>query len=100
MVTEVTTAGLTSVRPVLEAALGFHHAVLGNHIQVDAVLAHLGEVSASGDHAYFADLVRFMDDRPNLHLSGAGPIWLADEHRVRERWRALVLRRRTLATAR
>lgn len=98
--TEVTTAGLTSVRPVLEAALGFHHAVLGNHIQVDAVLAHLGEVSASGDHAYFADLVRFMDDRPNLHLSGAGPIWLADEHRVRERWRALVLRRRTLATAR
>jgi hypothetical protein len=65
--TELSNAGLTSLRPLLELALVLHHAVRGNHVQVDADLAGIDEISTGGDHAYYADLTRFMAVRPILN---------------------------------
>ncbi|MFZ3562890.1 ATP/GTP-binding protein [Streptomyces sp. BH097] len=91
--TELTNAGLTSQRPLLELALAFHHAVLGDDSQIDARLACLSEVTAGGDYAYYTDLTCFMADR----LLPTGPAqslnWLDGETVVRERWRALVVTR-------
>ncbi|MBO1332572.1 hypothetical protein [Streptomyces sp. VRA16 Mangrove soil] len=92
--TELANAGLTALRPLLELALAFHHTVTGEHDQADADLARLAELTADGDHAYYADLARFMNPR---HPHDPGPdatTWLDDAELVRGRWRALVAGRR------
>ncbi|WP_425824608.1 ATP/GTP-binding protein [Streptomyces fractus] len=96
--TEIANAGLISHRPLLELALAFHQAVLGDGGQIDASLACLSELTAGGNHTYYVDLIRFMADRP-LPATPTQPLnWLDGEPAVRERWRALVLARRAIAT--
>ncbi|MFJ9036662.1 hypothetical protein ACIRF8_08740 [Streptomyces sp. NPDC102406] len=95
--TEVSNAGLHSVRPVLELALAFHHTVLADHDRITADLERLEQLSGTGDHVHCVDLVHFMDGRPLAPRPQPGANWLAEEQTVRERWRALVLTRRSLA---
>ncbi|MBK3564830.1 ATP/GTP-binding protein [Streptomyces sp. MBT62] len=91
--TEIETAGLTSLLPLLELAVCFHHAVRGDEELLAAAIHRLRRITNDGDHAYLADIACFMDDR--LIAAEASPVrWLENEEAVRRRWHALVTERR------
>ena len=90
--TEIETAGLTSLLPLLELAVCFHHAVRGEELR-DATVYRLRRLTSDGDYAYLAGIACFMGDRPIP--SDARPVrWLESEETVRRRWRTLVTERR------
>ncbi|MEV6500799.1 ATP/GTP-binding protein [Streptomyces prunicolor] len=91
--TEIETAGLTSLLPLLELAVCFHHAVRGDEGLLAAATHRLRLLTNDGDHAYLADIACFMGDRPIT--PDAWPVrWLESEETVRRRWRTLVSERR------
>lgn len=91
--TEIETAGLTSILPLLELAVCFHHAIRGDEELLDAAIHRLRRLTNSGDHAYLADIACFMGVRPIA--PGAWPVrWLESEETIRRRWRTLVTERR------
>ncbi|WP_251096567.1 hypothetical protein [Streptomyces sp. Caat 7-52] len=49
-------AGITAAEAVLELALAFHHAVLGEEDKAGAVIDRLRELARTGDYAYYADI--------------------------------------------
>lgn len=90
---ELEVAGLTSMTPTLELALAFHQAVLDDHDDISATITRLREQNQNGDYAYYIDIASFMADLPQP----VGPAiqWLDSEDSVRNRWRGLVIARRT-----
>ncbi|MFB7600809.1 ATP/GTP-binding protein [Streptomyces sp. NPDC056160] len=85
-------AGITAAQAVLELALAFHHAVLGEQEESDAVIDRLHELAGSGDCAYYADIAHFMTVRSLSQPSTTR--WLDSQDAVRDRWHALVMERR------
>ncbi|MER7692855.1 ATP/GTP-binding protein [Streptomyces sp. NPDC097610] len=90
--TELDIAGLASLAPAIELAGAFHHAVLDNHIALNATLTRLREQTSDEDHAYFVDIAHFMAGLP-LPAEHTAPQWLDGEQATRERWRELVTAR-------
>ncbi|MFF1405105.1 ATP/GTP-binding protein [Streptomyces sp. NPDC058294] len=89
---ETRDAGITAAEAVLELALAFHHAVLGEQDKVRAVIDRLHELARTGDYAYYADIVHYMG---GLALPGpASARWLDGADAVRNRWHDLVQTRR------
>ncbi|MEU6594093.1 hypothetical protein ABZ923_33615 [Streptomyces sp. NPDC046881] len=86
-------AGITATEAGLELALAFHHAVLGEHDKVRAVIDRLRELARTGDYAYYADLAHYMGGLPLPGPSSAQ--WLDGAEAVRSRWQCLVQTRRT-----
>jgi hypothetical protein len=92
--TEITVAGLTALHATLELALCFHHAVRGEHVQVDDAISRLSDLTSSGDYTYVTDIAHFM---ANLPLDTPSPAtWLDGQQRTRDRWRTLATNRRDL----
>ncbi|MFE2422185.1 hypothetical protein [Streptomyces hokutonensis] len=90
---ETETAGLTSLLPLLELAVCFHHAVRGDDGPLAAAIHRLRRITNDGDHAYLADIACFMDNRPIT--PGGHPVrWLENEETIRRRWRGFVTDRR------
>ncbi|WP_347878467.1 hypothetical protein [Streptomyces subrutilus] len=86
--TEIRDAGITAAEAVLELALAFHHAVVGETDQVRAVIDRLNELTRTGDHAHYVDIAHFMAALP---LPGSSAIrWTESEEHVRSSWRRLV----------
>ncbi|OPF82394.1 ATP/GTP-binding protein [Streptomyces antioxidans] len=95
--TETETAGLTSLLPLLELAVCFHHAVRGDDDPLTAAIHRLRRLTTDGDHAYLAEIASFMGDRPTT--PDARPVrWLEGEATVRRRWRTLVTERSATAS--
>ncbi|KPI02939.1 hypothetical protein OK074_5089 [Actinobacteria bacterium OK074] len=91
--TEIETAGLTSVLPLLELAVCFHHAVRGDGELLTTAIRRLHRLTNDGDHAYLADIACFMGDRPIT--PDARPVrWLENHETIRRRWHTLVTERR------
>jgi hypothetical protein len=90
--TEIETAGLTSVLPLLELAVCFHHAVRGAEELLGAAIHRLRRLTDIGDHAYLADIACFMGDQP-LPPNARPVQWLESEETIRRRWRTLVTER-------
>ncbi|MEW2085674.1 hypothetical protein [Streptomyces sp. NPDC005283] len=89
---EIHTSGITQAAAILELAMCFHHAVLGNDHAVTTAIARLRDLPQGGDHAYYVDIAHFM---VSLSLSGASSArWLDGEQATRSRWRTLVTERR------
>ncbi|MEU0665671.1 hypothetical protein ABZ508_26280 [Streptomyces lavendulocolor] len=86
-------AGITAAEAVLELALAFHHAVLGEQDKVRVVIDRLRELTRTGDYAYYADIARYMGGLPIPGQSAAQ--WLDGAEAVRARWHRLVQTRRT-----
>ncbi|WP_432171233.1 ATP/GTP-binding protein [Streptomyces sp. 1222.5] len=81
-------AGITAAEAVLELALAFHHAVLGEQDKVRAVIDRLRELARTGDYAYYTDVAHFMAGLP---LPGPSAVrWIKSEGHVRSAWRRLV----------
>lgn len=89
---EIETAGLTSLLPLLELAVCFHHAVRGDEELLAAAIHRLRRITNDGDHAYLADIACFMDNRP-ITPDGSPVRWLENEETIRRRWRRLVTER-------
>jgi hypothetical protein len=90
--TEIETAGLTSLLPLLELAVCFHHAVRADEELLAAAIHRLRRLTDGGDHAHLADIACFMGNRPRT--PDASPVrWLESEETVRRRWRTLVTQR-------
>ncbi|MFG2365039.1 DUF4158 domain-containing protein [Streptomyces mirabilis] len=90
--TELDIAGPASLTPAIELAGAFHHAVLDDHIALNATLTRLREQTSDEDHAYFVDIAHFMAGLP---LDDPSPAqWIDGEPATRSRWRALVTARR------
>ncbi|MFC8015448.1 hypothetical protein [Streptomyces cinereoruber] len=85
---EIRNAGITAAEAVLELALAFHHAVLGERDKVRAVIDRLRELSRTGDYAYYADIAHYMGGLPLPGPSTAQ--WLDGADAVRDRWHRLV----------
>ncbi|MDN3293394.1 hypothetical protein QWM81_04925 [Streptomyces ficellus] len=84
---------------VLELALAFHRAVLGEYDKVRTVIDRLRELPWTGDYVYYADIAHSMADLPME--SSSSTRWIDGTQAVRRRWRALVTARRAyLRTAR
>ncbi|MDV9169016.1 ATP/GTP-binding protein [Streptomyces sp. W16] len=89
---EIETAGLTSLLPLLELAICFHHAVRADGELLAAAIQRLRRLTHDGDHAYLADIACFMGNRPIT--PDASPVrWLESEETIRRRWRTLVTER-------
>ncbi|SMF51013.1 ATP/GTP-binding protein [Streptomyces sp. Amel2xC10] len=91
--TEIETAGLTSVLPLLELALCFHHAVRGDEELLTASIHRLRRLTNDGDYAYLVQIANFMGDRP-ITPGGRSALWLESQETIRRRWRTLVTERR------
>ena len=98
---EITAAGLPAAQATLQLAVCFHHAVLDSGTDtepdpdLDAAITRLRELTADGDHAYYADIAHFMAARP-LPPGLASPArWLDPQPLTRDRWRTLVTTRRS-----
>ncbi|MFF5639650.1 hypothetical protein [Streptomyces sp. NPDC012825] len=90
---EIRATGLQAPEAMLDLALAFHHAVLGD-VPGSAAVADLLEQRADGDYAYYADIAAFMTGRPTPSATAR---WNEDEQTVRSRWRELVVTRRAFA---
>ncbi|WP_328688030.1 ATP/GTP-binding protein [Streptomyces phaeochromogenes] len=91
--TEIDTAGLPSVLPLLELAVCFHHAVRSDEELLTTAIRRLRRLTNDGDHAYLTDIAYFMGDRPVT--PDAWPVrWLESQETIRRRWRTLVTERR------
>ncbi|MEU6895919.1 hypothetical protein ABZ934_30000 [Streptomyces sp. NPDC046557] len=64
LLAEIREAGITAAEAVLELALAFHHAVLGEHDKVRAVIDRLRELARAGDYGYYADIAHYMGGLP------------------------------------
>ncbi|WP_034091999.1 hypothetical protein [Streptacidiphilus albus] len=99
--TEITAAGPPAARATLQLALCFHHAVLDTGTatvtdpDLDAAIARLRELTATGDHGYYADIAHFMADRPLPPHPVSPTRWIDPKPLIRDRWRDLVIARRT-----
>jgi len=93
---DITAAGLVAAQqPNLELAAAFIAAVTGDDNALAAAIERLRELTASGDYAYYVDIVSFMAGLP---LDSPSPArWLDGEDPVRARWRALVTTRQSLS---
>ncbi|MEU0273783.1 SPOR domain-containing protein [Streptomyces sp. NPDC006307] len=89
---EIRDAGITAAEAVLELALAFHHAVLGERDKVRAVIDRLRELARTGDYVYYADIAYYMADLPLDSPPTAR--WIDGEQTVRSRWSMLVASRR------
>ncbi|MGW1364493.1 ATP/GTP-binding protein [Streptomyces chartreusis] len=89
--TEIRTAGLAWLTPLLETALAFHHAVREATDELAATIDRLREATATGDFAYYVTVAAAMGDLPQP--TGHAIRWLDDVEIVRARWRALVTAR-------
>src|SRR5262249_13433061 len=58
--TEIETAGLASLLPLLELAVCFHHAVRGDEEPLTVAVHRLRRLTKDGDHTYLADIACFM----------------------------------------
>ncbi|MEV4190332.1 zeta toxin family protein [Streptomyces toxytricini] len=85
---ETRDAGITAAEAVLELALAFHHAVLGEQDKVRAVIGRLRELARAGDYAYYADIAHYMGGLP-LPGPSCGQ-WIDGAEAVHARWRRLV----------
>ncbi|MEU8709678.1 ATP/GTP-binding protein [Streptomyces sp. NPDC048565] len=90
--TELESAGLASIGPLLELAVCFHHAVRGDEENLAAAVGRLRRLTDESDQAYLGDIACFMGDLP-VPPDGRAVRWLESEETVRRRWRTLVLRR-------
>ncbi|MGW2777308.1 hypothetical protein ACWC4C_33220 [Streptomyces olivaceoviridis] len=86
--TETRDAGVTAAEAVLELALAFHHAVLGEQDKLRAVIDRLRDFARTDDYAYYADLAHYMGGLPLPGPSSAR--WLDGAEAVRARWQRLV----------
>ena len=99
--TEITAAGLPAAQATLQLAVCFHHAVLDTGTdtatdpELDAAITRLRELTAAGDYAYYTDIAHFMAARPLLPGLASPARWIDPQPLTRERWRALVIARRT-----
>ncbi|WP_308315927.1 hypothetical protein [Streptomyces sp. CC228A] len=94
---EIRDAGITAAEAVLELALAFHHAALGEHHKVRAVIDRLHVLARTGDYAYYADIAHYMAALPLPEPSAAR--WITSEDDVRAAWRSLVQARQERLTA-
>ncbi|MEU5092809.1 hypothetical protein [Streptomyces sp. NPDC021356] len=85
---ETRDAGITAAEAVLELALAFHHAALGEQDTVRAAIDRLHELARTGDYAYYADIAHYMGGLPLPGPSTA--CWLDGAEAVRDRWHCLV----------
>ncbi|MEU2228624.1 hypothetical protein [Streptomyces sp. NPDC018347] len=85
-------AGITAAQAALELAIAFHHAVLGDHDKVRAVIDRLRELARTGDYPYYADIAHFMAGLPLPEPSITR--WTTSEDTVRSAWRGLVQARK------
>ncbi|MBB1258325.1 ATP/GTP-binding protein [Streptomyces alkaliterrae] len=85
---DIRESGVAASEAVLELALAFHHAVLGESDKVRAVIGRLQEQTRTGDYAYYIDIAHFMAGFPLAEASTAR--WLDSAEDVRARWRQLV----------
>ena len=91
--TEIETAGLTSLLPLLELAVCFHLAVRGDEELLAAAIHRLRQLTGDGDYAYLADVACFMGNQSVT--PDTWPVrWLESEDIIRRRWRTLVTERR------
>ncbi|MEU6197611.1 ATP/GTP-binding protein [Streptomyces sp. NPDC047061] len=91
---EAAVAGVTAARFTLELALGFHHAVLDDRSQAQAVVARLRDLGPGPDYAYYGDVVCFMAGIEPPCPAASGVRWVDGEDVTRARWRALATGRR------
>ncbi|MBG7704665.1 hypothetical protein HCJ76_42910 [Streptomyces sp. MC1] len=82
-------AGITAAEAVLELALVFHHAALGEPDKVRAVIDRLRELTRTGDYAYYADIAHYMGGSLCL-TERSSARWLDLAEAVRARWHHLV----------
>ncbi|MFI9297577.1 ATP/GTP-binding protein [Streptomyces gardneri] len=89
--TEITTSGITATAFLLELAMVFHHAVCGDEIEVQEVLARLTVLAENGDNSYYINITHYLN---GLDLAAPTTVrWTDDETAVRAQWRAVVAAR-------
>ncbi|MBU3866252.1 hypothetical protein KN815_19935 [Streptomyces sp. 4503] len=91
---DIHTAGVATTHVTLELGLCFHHAVRGDEAAIQAAIARLGDLTQSGDYAYYIDIAHFMADLPLPADHAPQTQWIDGDESTRRRWRGLVTARR------
>lgn len=92
--TEIRVAGLTSAAATLELAMAFHHAVRSAHDDLLATISRLGELTRSGEYAYYLDIAHFLGGAGLSAEPHSQARWLDGAEQTRHRWHSLVTTRR------